>query len=522
MSERLPVGVCIRTIRATADWWLESAQRLDAAGYAGVWAWDHFVGMGDRTVPVVEAWTVLSAAAATTSRVTVGPFVINVMNRHPAVLARMATTLQVVSGWPARARDGHRRQPARARGARDPVPRRSPERVARLEEAVAVLRALWSPGPVTRPSPFYPLDDADRQPAAGPATADHHRRRDPGRGETGRPDRRRLVDVRGQLRGEPAGLSRGARGVRATARGPAGHRRVPGPRLARVTSSWRAPRGSRRRARRGRAGRRPAPTTRSSPSGRPPMSTRSSPRPTAGRRARAAPRAEPGSRRVGPGPWHHDARDPDRISPDHRADPELHPLRRDRPARDVDVRELQPARAQAAGPEPGPRDGLRGDRRGGHRPGDPRAAGPERDRPVRWPRRQHRVGPARSGGHPDRDEPGDVGRVDDLSDLRRRARPAWAPMPRSSSARGSTRARPSRSRRRSRSSAARSGRSPSSAPGRDGPHARSRGRIVGSPHGRGLLELAVRDSSSPSARASSSSTDSGGSSRSATRAPRTW
>ena len=32
--------------------------------------------------------------------------------------------------------------------------------MARLEEAVAVLRALWAPGPVTRPSPFYPLDDA--------------------------------------------------------------------------------------------------------------------------------------------------------------------------------------------------------------------------------------------------------------------------------------------------------------------------------------------------------------------------
>ena len=50
-----PIGVCIRTIRATPGWWLESARRLDAAGYAGVWAWDHFIGKGDRTVPVVEA-----------------------------------------------------------------------------------------------------------------------------------------------------------------------------------------------------------------------------------------------------------------------------------------------------------------------------------------------------------------------------------------------------------------------------------------------------------------------------------
>ena len=159
MTERLPVGVCIRTIRATADWWLESARRLDAAGYAGVWAWDHFVGMGDRSVPVVESWTVLSAAAATTRTVTVGPFVINVMNRHPAVLARMATTLQVVSGGRLILGMGIGGNEPEHRALGIPFPE-APERVARLEEAVAVLRALWAPGPVTRPSPFYPLDDA--------------------------------------------------------------------------------------------------------------------------------------------------------------------------------------------------------------------------------------------------------------------------------------------------------------------------------------------------------------------------
>src|SRR5436190_12800349 len=78
MTERLPIGVTIRSIRAEPGWWLESAKRLDAAGYAGVWSWDHFVGQGDQTVPVVECWTILSMAAAATDRITVGPFVINV------------------------------------------------------------------------------------------------------------------------------------------------------------------------------------------------------------------------------------------------------------------------------------------------------------------------------------------------------------------------------------------------------------------------------------------------------------
>ena len=42
------------------------------------------------------------------------------------------------------------------------------ERVARLTEAVAVIRALWSGGPVTRPSPFYPLTDAHAHPVPNP------------------------------------------------------------------------------------------------------------------------------------------------------------------------------------------------------------------------------------------------------------------------------------------------------------------------------------------------------------------
>src|SRR5207244_7543550 len=87
VTERLPIGVTIRTIRAEPRWWLESARRLDEAGYAGLWAWDHFMGQGDRTVPVVEGWTILSMAAAVTRQATVGTFVVNVGHRRPAVVA---------------------------------------------------------------------------------------------------------------------------------------------------------------------------------------------------------------------------------------------------------------------------------------------------------------------------------------------------------------------------------------------------------------------------------------------------
>jgi alkanesulfonate monooxygenase SsuD/methylene tetrahydromethanopterin reductase-like flavin-dependent oxidoreductase (luciferase family) len=163
----LPIGVTLRTIRAEPRWWLESARRLDAAGYAGVWAWDHFMGRGDLTVPVVEGWTALATAAGATSRIEVGSFVLNVMNRHPAVVARMASTLQIASGGRlilGVGIGGHPKEHA-AYGIDFPD---APERVARLEEAVAVIRALWTGGPVTRPSPWYPLADAYAHPVPDP------------------------------------------------------------------------------------------------------------------------------------------------------------------------------------------------------------------------------------------------------------------------------------------------------------------------------------------------------------------
>ena len=162
-EKRLPIGVSLRTIRAEPRWWIDSARRLDEAGFSGVWAWDHFMGRGDVTVPVVECWTALAMAAGVTSHTTVGSFVLNVMNRHPAVVARMASTLQIASGGRlilGIGIGGHPREHA-AYGIDFPA---APERVARLEEAVAVIRALWTGGPVSRPSTFYPLHDAAAYP----------------------------------------------------------------------------------------------------------------------------------------------------------------------------------------------------------------------------------------------------------------------------------------------------------------------------------------------------------------------
>jgi alkanesulfonate monooxygenase SsuD/methylene tetrahydromethanopterin reductase-like flavin-dependent oxidoreductase (luciferase family) len=167
VTERLPIGVTLRTIRAEPGWWLESARRLDEAGYAGVWAWDHFMGRGDLAVPVVEGPTILAMTAGATRRITVGTFVANVMNRHPAVLARMASTLQIASGGRFILGIGIGGHPKEHAAYGMPFPD-APERVARLEEAIAVIRALWTGGPVTRPSPYYPLAEATAFPVPEP------------------------------------------------------------------------------------------------------------------------------------------------------------------------------------------------------------------------------------------------------------------------------------------------------------------------------------------------------------------
>lgn len=164
----LPIGVGLGSIGATASWWLESARRLEAAGYRAVWSWDHFVGGRDKSVPVVEQWTILSAVAGATTRVGIGTFVSNVMNRHPAVLARMASTLQAASGGRLTVGIGIGGNAAEHRAYGIDFPE-VPERAARLEEAVQVIRALWTGGPVTRPSAFYPLQEAYAMPVPDPA-----------------------------------------------------------------------------------------------------------------------------------------------------------------------------------------------------------------------------------------------------------------------------------------------------------------------------------------------------------------
>jgi probable F420-dependent oxidoreductase len=79
---------------------LAMAQAAEAIGFDAVWVSDH-VGFGDpegKWTGAWESWTLLTALAASTSRVALGTYVLAAAFRNPALLAKMAETLDEVSG----------------------------------------------------------------------------------------------------------------------------------------------------------------------------------------------------------------------------------------------------------------------------------------------------------------------------------------------------------------------------------------------------------------------------------------
>src|SRR5205807_9189416 len=80
---------------------VEFATTAEDAGFSSLWVMDHFYqlpALGGADQPMLEAYTLLGALATQTSRVSLGTLVTGVTYRNPALLAKMVTTLDIISG----------------------------------------------------------------------------------------------------------------------------------------------------------------------------------------------------------------------------------------------------------------------------------------------------------------------------------------------------------------------------------------------------------------------------------------
>jgi F420-dependent oxidoreductase-like protein len=152
----------------------ETARVAEQAGFSTFTVMDHFFQMehaGSAAEPMLEAYTTLGHVAALTDRMTLGALVTGVMYRHPGLLAKIVTSLDVLSGGRARLGIGASWYEREQRGLGVPVVPVA-ERFERLEETIRICLQMWSdddgpftgrhyqlaetlcvPAPISRPHP---------------------------------------------------------------------------------------------------------------------------------------------------------------------------------------------------------------------------------------------------------------------------------------------------------------------------------------------------------------------------------
>jgi len=142
------------------------AVAAEESGFDSVWVMDHYyqiANVGPRTDPMLEAYTLLGGIAARTSRASLGTMVTGVTYRNPAFLAKVVTTLDIVSrgrailgigaAWNEEEHVGY--------GYRFPP---LPERMERLEEALQICRAMFREQAPSFTGRHYAIDRALNSP----------------------------------------------------------------------------------------------------------------------------------------------------------------------------------------------------------------------------------------------------------------------------------------------------------------------------------------------------------------------
>ncbi len=140
------------------------AQTAEECGFTSVWLVDHFhPALAPSPEPLFECWTTTAALARDTRRVRIGQLVTANSFRHPALLAKMASTVDVLSHGRLTVGIGAGGFEPEYRAYGYDYPPDS-ERLRQLREAVQVLRAMWTQDEAVFEGTYYQVHGAINQP----------------------------------------------------------------------------------------------------------------------------------------------------------------------------------------------------------------------------------------------------------------------------------------------------------------------------------------------------------------------
>ncbi len=150
-----------------SDWpsLLGAGLRAEALGYDSLWTWDHLYPIvGDSGGPMFEGWLTITAWAARTERIRIGLMVGANTFRNPAVVAKMATTLDHISGGRAILGIGAAWFEEEHEALGIEFGSGFPERLRWLSEAVPIMRGMLDGAEPTATGPRYSAERARNVP----------------------------------------------------------------------------------------------------------------------------------------------------------------------------------------------------------------------------------------------------------------------------------------------------------------------------------------------------------------------
>jgi F420-dependent oxidoreductase-like protein len=145
---------------------VEQAAAAEDSGFESLWVMDHFYqlpALGGPTQPMLESYTLLGGLAARTSRIRLGTMVTGVTYRNPALLAKIVTTLDVISAGRAMLGIGAAWYDVEHEGLGVEFPPVG-ERMDRLEEAVQICRSMFRDEVTTFEGRYYSVHEATNLP----------------------------------------------------------------------------------------------------------------------------------------------------------------------------------------------------------------------------------------------------------------------------------------------------------------------------------------------------------------------